>query len=81
MKLRLEKIRYEKYNWKVCGDLSVIFLSVGLQLGYTKSSTLVRATTSICVVIQCADIFISYIGRFSVVSNMCTKMTCTPNNS
>jgi hypothetical protein len=36
MKLLLEKIQYEKYNWNICGDLKVIALLLGLQLGYTK---------------------------------------------
>jgi hypothetical protein len=36
MKLLLEKIQYEKYNWNVCGHLNVIALLLGLQLGYTK---------------------------------------------
>jgi hypothetical protein len=33
MKLLLEKIQYEKYNWNICGKLKVIVLSFGLQLG------------------------------------------------
>ena len=37
MKLLLDKIQYEKYNWNICGDLKVIALLLGLQLGYTKS--------------------------------------------
>jgi hypothetical protein len=32
MKLFLEKIQYEKYNWNICGDLKV----TALLLGYTK---------------------------------------------
>jgi len=32
MKLLLENIQYEKYNWNICGDLKV----PTLQLGYTK---------------------------------------------
>jgi hypothetical protein len=32
MKLLLETIQYEKYNWNICGDLKV----PTLQLGYTK---------------------------------------------
>jgi hypothetical protein len=36
MKLILEKIQYEKYTWNICGDLKVIALVLGLQLGYTK---------------------------------------------
>jgi hypothetical protein len=36
MKLLLEKIQYEEYNWNIYGDLKVIALLHGLQLGYTK---------------------------------------------
>jgi hypothetical protein len=36
MKLLLEKIHYEKYKWNICGDLKVIALLLGVQLGYTK---------------------------------------------
>jgi hypothetical protein len=36
MKLLLEKIQDEKCNWKILGDLKVIALFLGLQLGYTK---------------------------------------------
>ena len=36
MKLFLEKIHYEQYNWNICGNLKVIALLLGLQLGYTK---------------------------------------------
>jgi hypothetical protein len=36
MKLLLEKIHYEKYKKNICGDLKVIALLLGLQLGYTK---------------------------------------------
>ena len=36
IKLFLEKILNEKYNWNICGDLKVIALFLGLQLGYTK---------------------------------------------
>jgi hypothetical protein len=35
-KLLLEKIQYEKYKWNICGDLKVIALLLGLQLGCTK---------------------------------------------
>ena len=35
MKLLLEKIQYGKYNWNICGNLKVIALLLGLQLGYT----------------------------------------------
>jgi hypothetical protein len=36
MKFLLTMIQYEKYLWYVCGDLKVIALLLGLQLGYTK---------------------------------------------
>jgi hypothetical protein len=36
MKLLLEKIHYEKYKLNTCGDLKVIALLLGLQLGYIK---------------------------------------------
>ena len=36
MKILLEAIEYSEYSWKVCGDLKVISLLLGLQLGYTK---------------------------------------------
>lgn len=36
IKFILEKIQYNEHNWKVCGDLKVIALILGLQLGYTK---------------------------------------------
>lgn len=36
MKLVLEKIQYGKYEWNICGDLKVIALLLGLQLGFTK---------------------------------------------
>ena len=36
MKLVLSRIQYEKYSWHICGDLKVIALLLGLQLGYTK---------------------------------------------
>lgn len=36
MALLLEHIQYIKYNWNICGDLKVVALLLGLQLGYTK---------------------------------------------
>jgi hypothetical protein len=36
MKLLLEKIHSEKHKWNMCGNLKVIALLLGLQLGYTK---------------------------------------------
>ncbi|ESO12521.1 hypothetical protein HELRODRAFT_159075 [Helobdella robusta] len=32
----LIKIKYNDYKWRVCGDLKVIAILMGLQLGYTK---------------------------------------------
>lgn len=36
MRTLLECIRYTDYNWHICGDLKVIALLLGMQLGYTK---------------------------------------------
>lgn len=36
MELLLQMIQYERYSWHICGDLKVIALVLGLQLGYTK---------------------------------------------
>jgi hypothetical protein len=36
MKFLLTMIEYEKYSWYVCGDLKVIAVLLGLELGYTK---------------------------------------------
>jgi hypothetical protein len=30
------KLEYSKYGWHICGDLKVVSLLMGLQLGYTK---------------------------------------------
>ena len=32
----LDLLEYPKYNWKICSDLKVVSLLLGLQLGYTK---------------------------------------------
>lgn len=32
----LRSIKYENHNWKICGDLKVIALLLGMQLGFTK---------------------------------------------
>ena len=37
MKLLLGKIKYYEFKWKLCGDLKVVALLLGMQLGYTKS--------------------------------------------
>ena len=36
MKLLLGKIKYDEFKWKLCGDLKVVALLHGMQLGYTK---------------------------------------------
>ena len=36
MKLLLGKINYDEFKWKLCGDLMVVALLLGMQLGYTK---------------------------------------------
>jgi len=36
MKILMEAINYDKFKWKICGDLKVIALLLGLQRGFTK---------------------------------------------
>lgn len=36
MEVILKVINYSEHNWNFCGDLKVISLLLGLQLGYTK---------------------------------------------
>jgi len=36
IKLLLGKIKYDEFKWKLCGDLKVVALLLGMQLGYTK---------------------------------------------
>jgi len=36
MKLLLGKIKYDKFKWNLFGDLKVVALLFGMQLGYTK---------------------------------------------
>ena len=36
MKLLLGKIKYDEFKWKLCGDLEVVALLLGMELGYTK---------------------------------------------
>ena len=38
MKLLLGKIKYDKFKWKLYGDLKVVALLLGIQLGYTNSA-------------------------------------------
>ena len=35
MKLLLGKIKYDEFKWKLCGDLKVVALLLGMQLWYT----------------------------------------------
>ena len=36
LKQLLSKLQYSEYGWHICGDLKVVSLLMGLQLGYTK---------------------------------------------
>ena len=36
MKLLLGKIKYDEFKWKLCGDLKVVALLLGMQPGYTN---------------------------------------------
>ena len=36
IKLLLGKIKYDEFKWKLCGDLKVVALLLGMQLGYKK---------------------------------------------
>jgi len=36
IKLLLGKIKYDEFNWKLCGDLKVVALLLRMQIGYTK---------------------------------------------
>ena len=36
MELLLRLIKYKEHTWNICGDLKVVSLLLGLQLGYTK---------------------------------------------
>jgi hypothetical protein len=36
LKLLLGKIKYDEFNWMLCGDLKVVALLLGMQLEYTK---------------------------------------------
>lgn len=38
MRLIFQKVKYEEHNWDVSGDLKVVALIMGLQLGRTKNS-------------------------------------------
>lgn len=36
MRVILDHLQYQKYEWPICGDLKVVGLMMGLQLGFTK---------------------------------------------
>ena len=36
MKLLFGKIKYDEFKWKLCGDLKVVALLLGMKLVYTK---------------------------------------------
>ena len=36
MKLLLGNIKYDEFKWKLCGDLKVVALLLGMQFGYKK---------------------------------------------
>jgi hypothetical protein len=36
MTLLLGKMKYDEFKWKFCGDLKVVALLLGMQVGYTK---------------------------------------------
>jgi len=36
LKILMEAVSYDKFKWQICGDLKVIALLLGLQLGFTK---------------------------------------------
>jgi len=36
MKLLIGKTKYDEFKWKLCGDLKVVAMLLGMQLGYTK---------------------------------------------
>jgi len=36
MKLLLGKIKFDEFKWKLCDDLKIVALLLGMQLGYTK---------------------------------------------
>ena len=38
LRLVLDKIRYDDHCWPICGDLKIISLLLGMQLGFTKHS-------------------------------------------
>ena len=45
IKIQLDILEYPTYNWKICRDLKVVSLLLGLQLGYTKHTCFLRSTT------------------------------------
>lgn len=43
----IKVIKYEGHNWKVCGDLKVVGLLLGLHGGYTKHCCFVYGTVEL----------------------------------
>ena len=42
MSLLLQTVNYSKYEWKICGDLNVIGILLGMQSGFTKLCCFLR---------------------------------------
>jgi hypothetical protein len=38
MKLMLKKIKYDEFKWKLCDDLNVVAMLLGMQLGTQKTA-------------------------------------------
>jgi len=47
----LGKIKYEEFKWKLCADLKVVALLLGIQLGYTKYSVSCVSGTAVTRII------------------------------
>ena len=63
MNILMEAINYDKFNWKICGDLKVIALLLGLQQVFTKYCCFfVNGTTEL-------DFFITQ-ERFGMPENL-----------
>ena len=74
MRMLLDALRYPKYSWKICGDLRVISLILGLQLGYTKymcfcASGIVEMTVTILV--KCSGNHEKHLLQADLMSSMC----------
>ena len=46
MKLLLGKIKYDEFKWKLCGDIKVVALLLGMLLGHTRFARLLRKSES-----------------------------------